>query len=1346
MTSKYVGTTTKQVSDEYKQFGDELLKYSYVYYEPSIPAVSTQEKGCILPAEGTSGYNLKMTPLDNNLHTFETCKFGASVKFSDFKTNEKIKLSNGEIVKKHGLPYKIVSGYFADDPSFFIGKPNINNSDNNSSVDFNSLNAVLGGSPVHLWDETRVVKINNLNGHIFSIEWYGHFVPNITGQWEFYVESDDASYMWIGDKAVNDYTVNNADIKNGGLHAMRGKNTFIYLTKEISYPIRIQFGENRGGRNLILRIKGPDGKIVNPYNVMYYYETKSGEPYEIGQTYIALVEDNPENTKKNLFRCLIADNNSENQKVLRKSNTEVAGMPFQNIVYKTAWSGFNENDPADSLNIETGNILMVTLGGGLVIQRNSIIVKTLKSDIQINTLNFDDSIQYLGNYYKDIPQWWFSLDKMTKDIIAPPSSSPTTYMTNIINYYWKSKGMQNGDNPLQIHRLVLDVSCNIPNSADPDINTCVVRLYMQHNRNNSWVNDDTDIFPTITLNNVVSVPLWEREKQHYRLYDNVLKTGQSLIYNSYANENMLPFLMSTDNRFKLFVNELGNIKLNYAQKACQSKQNVTGGNGDSLDYTYTDTKNNELYLYRIDVNEKMGNINYLDGNKQTISAVPKELYDYSKTDYSSFGKYIPPQGKTIIQKNESDCMAACNSDTTCTKFYSYVTKDGTQNCVLDNEQKIMPIPMMNNSSIKNSKLMLKMPNIKDMTSDDENKKQIPYVYLKYKNDDIGWVKSSQKKSSSEVIQENMDNVFTNEKIVTNINCHITGDANNIKSVGGEWTDITVDFKPDKQMQIPTYNNKPLGMAGLAVSGDGNIVLVCNWWSTGCVYFSKKNKTTGVWSNFKRTLHYFSENSLQGSVITDYRWHWSGLIGIALSFDGTVGTIINSGGNCFYFTWDESKQNYTMGIPIQVNGDNSSKWWISLDMVRNSNPMHTNVNNLIVSSCNNIYFAKWDKQSKKYNNLNILSLPVARFYCGITISSDGNTIAYCDYNNKIYIAKYNGNNDFTREFSTLNTTLPIHTRNLKFSPDINNQGYPDVLLYSILDLSIYDRFSPRLSSCLFYSTWNGDTYTKLKPVPNTVVPAKLDAWGLCICPTSKIHNFDVYLGSINYPNPIYKSNFTTTSESESILIEQNYQQTNNFNPDKVGIYSYPPYLEWIAKQQILFLGKEVSTNVNKPPSAPMSNTFSGENALSMNKSQNIQGFQNKNIEPYSGPNYDSSICSTSTQTNCIDKIENTKITPLLNLIEEYNKNLKIINDTHKYTGDIINENKRLKTEMTYTDNKKQKYKYDTTYDLFMKDEKTMVNGINDDINQMLLQQNNMYTLGTIATATVLVLAIMISGSD
>ena len=1338
--------TTQQMSNDYKRFGDELLKYSYVYYEPSIPAVSTQDKGCVLPSEGISGYELKMTPLDNNLHTFETCKFGASVKFSEFKMNEKIKISEGDIVKKHGLPFKIVSGYFADNTSFFIGKPNINNSNDKISIDFSSLNTALGGSPLNLLDDTRITAINELKGHIFSIEWYGHFVPTITGQWEFYLESDDASYLWIGDKAVNDYTVNNAEIKNGGLHGMIGKTSFIYLTKEISYPIRIQFGENRGGRNMILKIKGPDGKIINPYDVLYYYQTKNGELYDIGQTYIALVEDNPENTKKNLFRCLIADNTNENTNVLKKSNTEVAGMPFQNIVFKTMWSCFNETDSADSLKILQGNTLIVTFGGGLIVQNNDSIMKTLSPELEINTLSFDDSIQYLGNYYKDIPPWWFSLDKMTKDIIAPPSSSPTVFMTNIMNYYWKSKGVANGDNPIQKHQLVLDVSCNIPNPADPDTNTCVIRLYMRHIREGKWTNENNDIFPPITVINAVVVPQWVNEKNAYRLYDNVLKTGQSLTYNDSANINKFPFLMSTDNRFKLFVNEMGNIKLMYANKACQNRQTIKSDNGSSLGYTYTDTANNELYLYRIDVNEKMGNINYLDGNKKTISAVPKELYDYTGKNYSSFGKYIPPTGKEVIQKSETDCMNACNSDNTCNKYYSYITKDGTQHCVLDNDKSVLPIPMTNNSSITSSKLMLKQPNVKDMTSNDDNKKQIQYLHLKYQNDDIGWIEQFNTFSSSELKQqENMD-VFQDKETVTEIQCDITGDSNNIKAIGGEWTDITVDYKPEKQLQISSYNNKPIGMTGISVSGNQNIVIISNWWSTGCIYFSKKNTTTGVWSNFKRTLHYFPKNPKQGSILTDDRWYWMGLLGIVLSYDGMVGVAINPGGQCYYFTWDESAQNYTMGIPIQVTGNPSSTgWWVSLDMVRNLNPMNVNVNNLIVSSSNTLYFAKWNKETKSYNNLNQISVPAGRYYLGVTISSDGNTIAYCDYNNKIYVATYDGNNNFTKEIITLDEKLPIHTRNLRFSTDVNEQGYPNVLLYSTLDYSMYDRFTRDIPSCLWYSSWNGKTYNKLKPVPSNIVPSKLDAWGLSVCSTSNVNEFDIYVMAISpYPNPIYKIQIKTNIKKFTRLNENTYNTSSSYNPNSVGIYSNPEYLSWIEDQQKLILGKKVSTDNNKPPPGPMSTSFTGSKATTLGTKQ---GFQNKSIEPLSNEKYDMNICSSSNKnSNCVDAIQKKKIDPLLNLMNTYSEKQKFINDTYKHNKKNIDEISFLKNEMTYDELQKNKYKYSSDVDIFKSKESTIADGVNDDVNNMLLQQNNMYTLGTIATATIVILAIMISRSD
>ena len=82
------------------------------------------------------------------------------------------------------------------------------------------------------------------DGDTFSRQWLGYFVPSTTETYTFYLTSDDASYMWIGNNAVSGYTRANSTINNGGLHGAVEVSGTAALTAGVYYPIRIQFGEN----------------------------------------------------------------------------------------------------------------------------------------------------------------------------------------------------------------------------------------------------------------------------------------------------------------------------------------------------------------------------------------------------------------------------------------------------------------------------------------------------------------------------------------------------------------------------------------------------------------------------------------------------------------------------------------------------------------------------------------------------------------------------------------------------------------------------------------------------------------------------------------------------------------------------------------------------------------------------------------------------------------------------------------------------------------------------------------------------------------------------------------------
>ena len=79
-----------------------------------------------------------------------------------------------------------------------------------------------------------------------SIEYKGYFLASYTGTHTFYLNSDDASYLWLGLTALSGYTTTNALVNNGGLHGPTEVSATISLVAGTYYPIRIQFGNNTG--------------------------------------------------------------------------------------------------------------------------------------------------------------------------------------------------------------------------------------------------------------------------------------------------------------------------------------------------------------------------------------------------------------------------------------------------------------------------------------------------------------------------------------------------------------------------------------------------------------------------------------------------------------------------------------------------------------------------------------------------------------------------------------------------------------------------------------------------------------------------------------------------------------------------------------------------------------------------------------------------------------------------------------------------------------------------------------------------------------------------------------------
>jgi hypothetical protein len=124
-----------------------------------------------------------------------------------------------------GLYRTTYSGYFADVVSFFA-------------------TATATATTVQT---TVIEEPATDDGSSFSMQWLGYFLPTTTETYTFFLNSDDASYLWIGSNALSGFTTANATINNGGLHGPVEVSGTAALTAGVYYPVRFQFGENGGG-------------------------------------------------------------------------------------------------------------------------------------------------------------------------------------------------------------------------------------------------------------------------------------------------------------------------------------------------------------------------------------------------------------------------------------------------------------------------------------------------------------------------------------------------------------------------------------------------------------------------------------------------------------------------------------------------------------------------------------------------------------------------------------------------------------------------------------------------------------------------------------------------------------------------------------------------------------------------------------------------------------------------------------------------------------------------------------------------------------------------------------------
>jgi len=117
----------------------------------------------------------------------------------------------------------------------------------------------------------------SVSGTVISKQWVGYFKPQVTDNYQFYINSDDACYVWIGTKAISSYDHTNRDLfgRAGGTPPYNGLQTssVIALTAGRYYPVRIQWGNRVAGGELTVSWSNTSTARTTDFTGLLFYNT-----------------------------------------------------------------------------------------------------------------------------------------------------------------------------------------------------------------------------------------------------------------------------------------------------------------------------------------------------------------------------------------------------------------------------------------------------------------------------------------------------------------------------------------------------------------------------------------------------------------------------------------------------------------------------------------------------------------------------------------------------------------------------------------------------------------------------------------------------------------------------------------------------------------------------------------------------------------------------------------------------------------------------------------------------------------------------------------------------------------
>lgn len=582
--------------------------YGFTYFIPNTINVYDLNK-CY---SQESSNNISIKPINNYqknsqpvYHTNHSCKLNATILDSKQKLVEKGKIN--DIIKngglKQGLSFKIIEDFYNGNPKLFL---NSNKSYNDIAVKFDNLQNATNN------------KINTITT-AYSIEWYGYFKPNMTGNWTFTLLTDNISLLWIGDIAINDYENINAAINT------KGSNTFtLKLNANKHYPIRIQYGNVSLTQNNKFALTIASPKNEDGISMLCSLYNSDGSLFEKQLMYYSLNEISPDLSLKGIFNCYVTDPNDKNNGVKQTTNDV------------TTCDGLYKNNDEEDIHYnkkDSKNMYLYRIDGDP--KMNKIF---MNNNIDKNLLHVPNDDTILTNSYIDYDNYYpLQSESNTGKQLSKTECMKICNEDSTCKYYYSYK---KNDTDYCITKN----DEYFPNQLfhkQPDDNITKSTLYV---RNKIPKLSDTDArykLNNINTNNYNSYSDYEilTDKQF------IIPDKHNIGYNGFSSETISQYIKNWD-----YLKGSGVRKENFDDRGYKESNkvvNVTANQGDIVNIPNSITINQIDPLVKISQDystlQQTVNNNYYDisnsiykirntnktGIRDVLSNDPTNVYDYS---------------------------------------------------------------------------------------------------------------------------------------------------------------------------------------------------------------------------------------------------------------------------------------------------------------------------------------------------------------------------------------------------------------------------------------------------------------------------------------------------------------------------------------------------------------------------------------------------------------------------------------------------------------------------------------------------------------------------------------------